>query len=200
MAGHPRRHVVVSAAIVVLIVGCRAPQIRPAYRTLDAHPRRNTFVAQTLNAEGLRYIEKAELHHAERKFREALDQDLYYPPAHNNLGLVLLQMKRYYEAACEFEFAAKLAPRAVEPRGNLGVLYEQVGMLDKGMAEYEAVLQVDPNHLETMQHLARAYVKAGREDGTLRGLLERLILVSEDEHWNHWARGRIIRLGRKDTE
>ena len=47
-----------------------------------------------------------------------------------------------------------------------------------------------------MGHLARACVKADRKDNKLLALLTRLTTASNDESWDHWARGQLIRLGR----
>ena len=173
---------------------------RNGYRTLPGRATRNTAKDQMLNDKGLRLIEEDQVEEAESKFRAALEHDIYYAPAHNNLGLVLLRSNRHYEAAWEFQYAAKLTPRTAEPRANLGLLYEHIGRLDQATSEYEKALEIDPDNVEAMGHLARAYVKSKRQDAELVGLLEKLLLVSEDSQWDYWARGQLIRLGRSENE
>jgi tetratricopeptide (TPR) repeat protein len=194
--GHAKLAVV--AFLSVMIGGC-ATRTRTHYRTVADRPQQDSLTAQRLNTEGLRSIEGEDLEAAERKFREALEHDLYYAPAHNNLGLVLTQTQRYYEAAWEFDYAAKLAPRAVEPRQNLALLYENLGRLDEAISGYEGALEIDSKNAVAMRHLARAYVKAGRKDHQLGGLLDKLAHIPGDQQWDRWIRGQIIRMGR-DSE
>jgi Flp pilus assembly protein TadD len=159
-----------------------------------------TDQARWLNEEGLKAVEAGDLPKAETKFREAIERDLYYAPAHNNLGLALPHAKRYYEAAWEFEYAAKLTPRSVEPRANLGLVYEGVGQLDRAVTEYEKAAQIDAHDAAVMRHLARAYVKADRRDEGLKKLLDRLVLTPGNEQWDQWVRGQLIRVGRHEPD
>jgi Flp pilus assembly protein TadD len=194
-----RRWMLRQASTAVLL--CSACSVRSARDFAPAGQGRdqNTPSAQRLNALGLEAIEKGDLNEAEDCFRKANACDLYYAPAHNNLGLVLLRKKAYYEAAWEFEYAARLAPASPEPRDNLGLLYEHIGRLDQAAAEYEAALAIAPDNLATMQNLARAYVKADRRDDRLRQVLEKILLQPpSNPQWDVWARGQLVRLGRPD--
>ena len=185
---------------VIVVGGCVSRGHRPEYRTVSELADRNSLVAEQLNWRGLIAIREGDLDEAERLFRRALAEDLYYAPAHNNLGLVLVQTKRHYEAAWEFDYAGKLVPRALEPRGNLGLLYENVGQLDRARLEYEAALEIEPENLVTMRHLARVMIKTDRHDDRLRTLLEKLLRVPGDTQWDAWVRGQVIRVGRPDGE
>jgi len=196
--------IVCGAAYVIvglLVIGaCVSQDGRAAYRTVSEGTGRNSLAAERLNRRGLRAVEDGEPAAAERFFRESLSEDLYYAPAHNNLGLILVQTDRHYEAAWEFDYAAKLVPRALEPRANLGLLYERVGQLDRAMDAYEAALKIEPENLVTMRHLARAMIKADRRGDRLKTLLERLLQVPGDTQWDAWVRGQVIRVGRPEGE
>lgn len=182
--------------VFVLLGGCAPADRRRAYQFAAAPARGNTLEAQRLNDEGLRFLEGGKLEDAEERFRDAVGSDLYYVPAHHNLGTVLLKRNKYYEAAWEFHYAAKLMPYASEPRANLGLLYESLGRLDRAIDEYEATLEIEPNNVATMRHLARAYVKAHRKDDRLKNLLEKLLGIPDNGPWDYWVRGQLIRLGR----
>jgi Tfp pilus assembly protein PilF len=189
-----------SLVALVVLPGCSSSM--STYRAARDHktPLQNAGAARECNIEGLKAIEKGDLAEAEEYFRKSLEHDLTYAPAHNNLGLVLLQTDRYYEAAWEFEYAAKLAPASPEPRDNLGLLFEELGKVDQAIGEYEKALDLDPQNLATMQHLARAYVKADRKDQRLKEVLERILLVPDDKQWDAWARGQLVRLGRVEAK
>ncbi|MBN1513545.1 MAG: tetratricopeptide repeat protein [Phycisphaerae bacterium] len=152
--------------------------------------------AQRCNARGLQHVEQQEYPEAEEAFRAALEADLFYPAAHNNLGLVLLQQKRFYDAAWEFQFAMKLAPRSAEPRSNLGLVMEHVGRLDEAEGYYKDALSIEPENVAVMGHLARVYVKTQKQPAELETLLKDLALRSEGEDWQVWARQQLLKLGR----
>ena len=185
---------------VLVVAGCAGQGRRAEYRTVSEIGQRSSLTAERLNRQGLKAVEEGDLDDAERLFRQALEEDLYYAPAHNNLGLVLVQTTRHYEAAWEFDYATKLVPRALEPRGNLGLLYENVGQLDRAMVEYEAALEIEPENLVAMRHLARVMIKADRHDDRLKTILEKLLHVPGDTQWDAWVRGQVIRVGRPDGE
>lgn len=189
-----------TAMVGIVVLGmsanCRSTQ---TYRTVDPAVLRNSMDAQRRNAEGLEHVSREDWMEAEQSFRKALSADVYYAPAHNNLGLVLLETERYYEAAWEFDYAAKLAPRSPEPRQNLALLFEELGRTDQAIEEYEGCLKIDANNVSAMRQLARVYVKTGRRPDRLQELLEALLLVPDGGPWDVWARGQMIRLGRNDT-
>lgn len=189
----------IGLAIAVLpVAGCASSS--PRFTPYDAvgGPTQDSQAARRLNAEGLALVAEENLESAKTKFQQAVEADLYYAPAHNNLGLVLVQLHDYYEAAWEFQCAAKMMPHAPEPRTNLGLLYENLGRLDPAIAEYEAALEIDPANMVAMRHASRAYVKTGRSDDKLKDALEKLLSIPETGQWDYWARGQLIRLGRND--
>ena len=73
---------------------------------------------------------------AERMLREALGADLFFGPAHNNLGVLYLREGKLYEAAGEFEWARKLVPGHPDPRMNLALTLEQAGQVDEAIRTY----------------------------------------------------------------
>ena len=182
-----------AAVAVALLCGCstRGPG-QLSYQTLSERRSRDGQLAQERNRQGLEAIEKGEFDKAEKLFREALEADLFYPSAHNNLGLALLKRQRWYEAAWEFEYAAKLMPKSVEPRHNLGALMERAGRLDRAEQCYEEALAISPDDIEVMGHLARVYVKTQRRPERLRELLKELAYRSDANGWDVWARRKLM--------
>jgi tetratricopeptide (TPR) repeat protein len=171
-----------------------------SYRTGTSGVHRDLSIAHRKNATGLDHVDRGDLVRAERCFRDALIADIYNAPAHNNLGLVLLRTGRLYEAAWEFDYAAKLASRSVEPRQNLALMFEELGRYGKAIDEYEACLEIEPQNMAVMRHLSRAYIKAGRGDKRVRDLLNGLAAEPQPSAWDVWLRGQLIRLGRNETE
>jgi Tfp pilus assembly protein PilF len=128
---------------------------------------------------------------AEVLLREALGKDLYYGPAHNNLGVLFLKQSKLYEAAGEFEWARKLMPGHPDPRVNLAIVLEKAGKNDDALASYGAALEVYPAYLPAIEGLACLTLKSGRSDPRMRTWLETISMQSESPQWAIWARAQM---------
>ena len=166
------------------------------YETLGADPRRNTQAARRHNAEAVKLLRGGRLEQAERKLKAALAADLFFGAAHNNLGTVYHRQKKFYLAAWQFQYAAKLIPNRAEPRNNLGMVFEAVGRLDEAVGWYEKALQMEPDNTEVIGNLARAYVRSNRKDQKTRKLLSEIILKDQRPDWIDWARRQLALMGR----
>jgi len=119
----PRR-VLYSTAILLAVGGC---QLRKAddlarYETVPADPSRDTEKARALTAKAVAMLKDGQLEPAEAELKAALAADLFHGPAHNNLGTLYYEQQKYYQAAWEFQYAAKLMPDRPEPKNNLGMV------------------------------------------------------------------------------
>ena len=181
------------AATLTLAAACASNHAGP-YAPLD-ETRRDTALAERLTRRAADLI-TSDPAQAEALLRDALAADLYHGPAHNNLGVLYLKMEpsRLYEAAGEFEWARKLMPGHPDPRLNLAYTLELAGRSDDAINGYRAALEVDPNHLPTIQALARLQVRTGKKDALTSKLLQNIVFRTTDEPWRQWARGQVIRL------
>ena len=147
---------------------------------------RNTVEAERLMREAAEIQEKNPAR-AEKLLREALGKDLYYGPAHNNLGVLLLQQGDLYGAASEFEFARKTMPGHPDPRINLAMTLESAGRVDEAMKNYASALEVYPEHIGAMQGLVRLQLRHGRADDRTPSMLSEIALRGETTEWREWA-------------
>ena len=67
---------------------------------------------------------------AEQEYREAINIDPNFAEAHYNLGLLLINSKRFEEAEKEFLEVVRIRPDA-RAYGNLGILYFETGKKEK---------------------------------------------------------------------
>lgn len=125
---------------------------------------------------------------AESLLVRALAADLYNGPAHNNLGTVYLRQGKLYEAAEEFEWARKLLPGHPDPRLNLALTLEHAGRTGEALATYATALEVYPEHIPSMQALARLQIRSGHEDKQTPRLLAEIALRGETKAWREWAK------------
>ena len=141
-----------------------------------------------LNSKGLRAMEVGHLHKAEQFFREALESDLNFGPAHNNLGHLFLARHQLYLAAWEFEYAASLMPELVEPIINQGLAYESGERIDRAAEFYQQAYDQQPHHPAAIASLVRARIKQDGDPAEIGYLLDELIMYDGRPEWVEWAK------------
>lgn len=176
------------AGALLLFSACTAP---PAGYHTPTSAERNTSEAERLSRAAADLIDENPVE-AKRRLEEAIANDLWYGPAHNNLGVLYLKQGQLYEAAHEFEWARKLMPGHPDPRLNLGITLERAARHEDAIAAYGSALEVFSEHVPTMQALARLQVRVGREDPRTKHLLEEIALRGESESWRAWARNTLL--------
>lgn len=92
---------------------------------------------------------------AERFFRRAVAIAPDNARAHHLLGLDLLVLQRYEEAAHEFETAARLDPRNAESLATLAYCEERLSRHAEARRHAEAALALDPSHAIARKVLAK---------------------------------------------
>lgn len=193
------RRVLLMAVVALATVGCQKPTLSPEnYETAAKDPRRDTETARLETARGLRLIESRDLEEAEKVLKGALAADVFYGPAHNNLGLVYFHQKRLYLAALEFQYAIKLMPSATEPKNNLGMVFESIGRLADAERCYDEALAAEPDNAQVTENLARVCVRMARKDAKTRKLLQDVIAKSDRPDWVKWAKERLVTMGQPE--
>ena len=171
--------------VFIAVAGCAASKDAGPYASA-AVERRDTSAAEALNREAAELL-TSQPAAAEALLREALTRDLFFGPAHNNLGVLHLQRGEFYEAASEFEWARKLMPGNADPRINLAITLERAGRAAEAMDAYKAALEVQPGSVVAMQGAAVLAVRAGKSVPALEGWLREIAMNGESAQWREWA-------------
>ncbi len=186
--------------VVALLSGCRWDPLKldrsRGYQTVAADPRRDTDLARRKNAQGVALLREGNYAGAEGALKEALAADLFFGPAHNNLGTAYFHQKKYYLAAWEFQYAVKTMPHSAEPRNNLGMVLEAVFKFTDAEKWYDEALTLQPENPEVVANLARLYVRSGRKDEKTRQLLAQVVMKDHRPEWVAWARDKLAVSGR----
>jgi len=183
-----RRGAGIVLVLATLMASCRSTQ--PTAYTPPQEEARDTAKAERLTREAADLI-YSDPSSAETLLREALAADIFYGPAHNDLGVIFLERGELYEAAHEMEWARKLMPGHPDPRINLALVMEEAGRTEDARAAYESALEVWPEYVPAMQGLASIAVLEAKEEPRLRGWLDRIALEGDDQAWRQWARDRM---------
>lgn len=191
MTPRPRLLVLV---LPLLAASCASRSTSPYGASDAAAPRaRDTARAGILTREAAGIID-AQPQRAESLLRQALAADIFHAPAHNNLGVLLLARNDLYAAAEEFEWAKRLLPSHPDPRLNLAITLERAGRVDEAIESCRSALEVYPEHLPSVQALARMQVRHARTDDRTPRLLADIAFRADTEQWREWARLEAIRM------
>lgn len=187
----------VAMAVLVLLAsaaltGCSSAHRSGPYQS-SGDAQRNTVLAESLTQRAAAIIDR-DPPRAEELLREALTADIFYGPAHNNLGVLLLSAGDLAGAATEFQWAAKLLPDNADPRLNLAITLERAGRIDEALSGYAAVLEVSPDHVPTMQAMAICQTRHDRYDDRTPNLLREIAMRGESDVWKSWARTQMAML------
>jgi tetratricopeptide (TPR) repeat protein len=99
---------------------------------------------------------------------EALRLDPTHADAHHNLGIVYSFQGRYEEALDALDEAIRSSPEtSAESRHTRGRIRLATGDLDAALAEFDAALEVDGRHVDTLISRGGTYQLAGDVDRAL---------------------------------
>lgn len=186
--------IALSLAAVLAPGGCQsaggsgsAGQYQPA-----SEAGRNPIEALRLTAEAVGVMASNPAR-AEELLRQALAADLFHGPAHNNLGVLLLNASppKLYEAAHEFEWAGKLMPGHPDPQHNLAMTLEAAARYDDAIASYRLALEARPGHLPSLQGLTSLQLRLEKTDDATAAALKTISMQGTTPEWREWAAGRV---------
>lgn len=182
-------------SLLPMLAGCSSTPPAGPDRLVEADATRDTAAARSANARGLTLLEAGSLEAAEAAFRQALEADMFFGPAHNNLGKVHYQRRELYPAARRFDHAAKLMPHRPEPHNNLGLVFEAAGRYEQAADAYVKARDMEQDNPEFLGNLARVQIRQGERGEAVRELLNELILKDDRPQWVNWAREQLATLG-----
>lgn len=193
-------------ALVVLllgvVVGCAPVQsnAKVNYRTATGASGGDSDSAQAHFEEAINLLCVNNICDAEQALHQALICDDTFGPAHNALGKIYFDQKKFYLAAWEFEHANRLMPSRPEPVNNLGLVYESVGHFDKATDWFIQAHAMDDSNPEYLGNLIRARMRRGDDSPEIYLMLERLTLIDDRPEWRNWARTQLTLRRVDDSE
>lgn len=160
----------------------------------------DTAMARKLNDEAYGLIKQKKFTEAEPLLHKAVDADVMFGPARNNLGLVYFNLEKLYPAAWEFQNAIKLMPYQPEPRNNLGLVMERAGKNAQAAEAYEAARKMEPDNPMYIGNLARVKIRTGDRSEETKSLLQELVFKDSRPQWRDWAKMELLRFYAKPNE
>jgi len=184
----------------MLLAGCQSAPPIAAVPPASGDVAKNQELARAQTDQAFALIENRHFDQAEEQLKKALVADPLYGPAHNDLGLIYFHREDLYNAAWEFENAAKLMPQQAAPVNNLGLVLEKGDKLAEAEKSYSSAVELDPDNTEYAGNYARARIRLGERDDTTRKLLELVILKDRRPEWVTWAREQASRIAKPNFD
>jgi Tfp pilus assembly protein PilF len=189
---------VICLLAAALITGCQSGN---RATIAAAPPPPNTALARQENDRAYELIQQGKDKEAEPILHKAIDADVTFGPAHNNLGLIYYRQGRYYDAAWEFYNTTKLMPYQPDVRNNLGMVLEMdVTKYDEAIESYEHARKLAPDNPEYLANLARAKDRRGDRDEEMKRLLQELAFKDARPDWRNWARMKLFEIAPRPSD
>ncbi len=119
-------------------------------------------LAQELFLKGLTAYSANDLKSAENYFRQSIAMKPSQVEPYNNLGVILLEQKRYDEAKAVLEQAVSIKPDYANSRANLAGAYWYLGMKEEAVKEAERAFKLDAGNVNYSITLASFLYELGR--------------------------------------
>jgi len=149
--------------------------------------KRDTALAIRLTHAGIRSLNKHHIDLAAKHFRQAVQADHSYGPAHNNLGLMHYEQGNLYQAVMAFEQAREFLPDDPSVVYNLALALESAGRTAEAMDLYYTANAMDRANPNYLGNLVRLRVRIGERDEILQQQLRDLVLIETRPDWRRWA-------------
>ena len=144
---------------------------------------------------GSTYFQRGYFDQAETWFRLALRDDASSAEAQYGLGSVYLKQSKWTESRQSFEQAVKLNSSYPDTKpnawNNLGLLATRENRTESAIGFFKEALQIDPDHLVSLENLGNAYRQEKRWDEA-RSTLERALDVEPDSPEVNYSLGMVF--------
>ncbi|MFO0915974.1 MAG: tetratricopeptide repeat protein [Pirellulales bacterium] len=153
--------------------------------TADVLSLKNTPKAPSpklLVADGAIAEEKGDLERARQKYKQALQQDPGFLPAHLNLARTHRSQGELPAAIRQYQEALSFHPQDPSVNNDLGLALLESGQVDDAIARLQVAMQQDPQSTRYGNNLARALVRAGRDQEAVQRLAA--LIGPANAHYN----------------
>ncbi len=107
-------------------------------------------------------------------YRTTIDRNPSCWMAHNNLGNLLREDRKFDEAIAHFEAALQVRPDLAKVHNNLGLALRDVRRREEAMAHFRRALEIDPKYLDSLSHLGSLLRETGQPAAALPYLFRAL--------------------------
>jgi tetratricopeptide (TPR) repeat protein len=157
----------------------QAGDLDGAMKEFDAAAKADPNDPRAPYLRGVVFEKKGAPQAAEKAYRDSLGRRSF-PPAHSNLGALLLARGERGEAEKELQAAIKGDPKNADAHYNMGLLRDAEKKLPEAVAAYREAARVRPDDLAIRLNLGAALRRTGDLEGALAELRQATRLGPKD--------------------
>ncbi len=116
------------------------------------------------NSLGNALSDRGEVGEAIAHYRQAVEIEPDYAPAHHNLGRALAGRGEVEEAIAQYRKALRIKPDYAEAHTNLGDVLTGRGEVDEAIVHYRQAVEIRPDYVEAHNNLGNALAGRGEFD------------------------------------
>ncbi len=113
---------------------------------------------------------------------------------YRNAGYAEQKKGNYIDALTYFSKAVSLYEDDPKVLNDMGVIYEQIGMLSKAELHYSKAINKDPNYLPSYSNLALMYLNNGYPDKAFPYFKKRFLLAKPGDAWGEKAKEELLKI------
>lgn len=127
-------------------------------------------------------------------YRQALTESPGFFAAANNLGVLLMEQGKHYDAVEAFKLAADVAPTDPRPLENMGLAYLNRGWAEPSLGHFVKALDRNPHSIRALRGAADAGFRLGVVDQDALDRVSRALLLEQDPQWVQFFQRERIRI------
>jgi tetratricopeptide (TPR) repeat protein len=180
-----REYVLAACLILLAPLGCSSLS-PPSYDDMISLSKGGARASRVHQHKGVKLVDHGKLPAAAKAFERAITLNRNNGSAHNNLGLVYFQQRRFADAAAEFDIASQLLPEDPTPWNNLGMTMEATGRGLESLEFYSRAYELAPTNPVYLGNFVRTRIRLGEGDDTVIDQLKDLQFIETRPDWKDW--------------
>jgi protein O-mannosyl-transferase len=115
--------------------------------------------------------------------------------AHNNLGMALLDARKFEESIPHFKTAINIIPSFLDAHYNLGNAFLSTGKTKEAISHYKSAITLKPDDVDAHYNLGNAFLSAGRTKEAIFHYKSAITLKPDDAAAHHNLGSALVQKG-----
>ena len=147
------------AAIALIYTILNKPVEKPSFSFISSSKinKNNLQKTKVYFEQGRIFKKQGKYEEAAFYFKKAIEADITYVPAHNNLGVLRQNQGQLKEAIISYQNALKLQPNFHPTITNLASIYFLQGELKQAEKLLKVAIKIKPDYVHALYHLGLVY-------------------------------------------
>ena len=125
--------------------------------------QKKNLTAKEMFSIALENHQKNNLVNAEKLYKEILKKNPEYVDAHNNLGILFKELKKYEKAVNSYKREIQIQFNNSIAHNNLGFVFNQLGKYQNAIDSFKEAIKIEPRFSAAYYNLGNTYKILGKK-------------------------------------